>query len=78
MAETRFKDSRDWRSGTWSQQPSPHAFKWLGEWTSKGAKVLDAPQEYPQYAEGYYAVYFTDPCGMKLEVAHILHSVHEA
>jgi glyoxylase I family protein len=32
--------------------------------------VLDAPAEYPQYGENYYAVFFADPDGMKLEVVH--------
>lgn len=32
-----------------------------------GAKVLDAPADYPQYGEGYYAVFFADPDGIKLE-----------
>ena len=32
-----------------------------------GVDVLDAPAEYPQYAPGYYAVFFADPDGMKLE-----------
>jgi glyoxylase I family protein len=39
-----------------------------------GATVLDAPTDYgsqPGYDEGYYAVFFEDPDGMKLEVAHI-------
>ena len=31
-----------------------------------GARILDAPAEYP-YAPGYYAVYFTDPDGFKFE-----------
>jgi glyoxylase I family protein len=31
-----------------------------------GAKVLDPPAEYP-YFPGYYAVYFTDPDGLKFE-----------
>jgi glyoxylase I family protein len=35
-----------------------------------GAKVLDAPAEYP-YAPGYYAVYFTDPDGLKFEFAYV-------
>jgi catechol 2,3-dioxygenase-like lactoylglutathione lyase family enzyme len=35
---------------------------------SNGGKILDAPQEYPQYAAGYYSVFFTDPDGLKLEV----------
>jgi len=34
-----------------------------------GASVLNAPAEYP-YSSGYYAVYFTDPDGLKLEFAH--------
>jgi glyoxylase I family protein len=29
--------------------------------------VLDAPAEYPQYAPGYYAVFFADPDTIKLE-----------
>ena len=36
-----------------------------------GANILDAPAEYPQYSAGYYAVFFTDPDGLKLEVVHI-------
>jgi glyoxylase I family protein len=34
-----------------------------------GATVLDAPAEYP-YAPGYFAVYFTDPDGLKFEFAY--------
>ncbi len=36
---------------------------------SIGAVVLDAPADYPQYNEGrgYYAVFFADPDGLKLE-----------
>jgi hypothetical protein len=36
-----------------------------------GIKVLDAPAEYPQYAPGYYAVYFEDSDGLKFEVVHM-------
>jgi catechol 2,3-dioxygenase-like lactoylglutathione lyase family enzyme len=32
--------------------------------------VLDAPAEYPQYGPNYYAVFFADPDGMKLELVH--------
>ena len=32
-----------------------------------GARILDPPAEYP-YFPGYYAVYFTDPDGLKFEV----------
>ncbi|KAG0344033.1 hypothetical protein BG004_004791 [Podila humilis] len=30
--------------------------------------ILDAPALYPQYSPSYYAVFFTDPSGIKLEV----------
>ncbi len=32
--------------------------------------VLDPPAEYPQYGPNYYAVFFADPDGMKLELVH--------
>ncbi len=32
-----------------------------------GVHVLDAPADYPQYGAGYYAVFFADPDGIKLE-----------
>lgn len=32
-----------------------------------GARVLDPPADYPEYAPGYYAVFFADPDGIKLE-----------
>jgi glyoxylase I family protein len=35
-----------------------------------GAGVLDPPAEYP-YAPGYFAIYFTDPDGLKLEFAYV-------
>jgi len=31
------------------------------------AEILDAPAEYPKYGPGYYAVFFLDPDGLKLE-----------
>jgi catechol 2,3-dioxygenase-like lactoylglutathione lyase family enzyme len=34
-----------------------------------GFRILDAPAEYP-YVPGYYAVFFADPDGIKLEYAH--------
>jgi catechol 2,3-dioxygenase-like lactoylglutathione lyase family enzyme len=39
-----------------------------------GATVLDPPAEYggqPGYGDAYYAVFFEDPDGVKLEVACI-------
>jgi len=35
-----------------------------------GATVLDAPSEY-SYEPGYYAVFFGDPDGIKLEFVHV-------
>lgn len=32
-----------------------------------GAVILDPPADYPRYGEGYYAVFFADPDGLKLE-----------
>ena len=29
------------------------------------------PREYPEYAPGYYAVFFEDPDRIKLEVVHV-------
>ena len=34
-----------------------------------GARVLDPPAEY-DYCPGYYAVFFADPDGIKLELCH--------
>lgn len=42
----------------------------FGKLKTMGANILDAPQEYP-YVPGYYALYFADPDGMKLEYLHI-------
>ena len=36
----------------------------------QGVTVLDPPAEY-DYKEGYYAVFFEDPDGLKLELAHV-------
>jgi glyoxylase I family protein len=35
-----------------------------------GVAILDAPADYPEYAPGYYAVFFADPDGIKLEYVH--------
>lgn len=37
---------------------------------ARGATVTDPPREYA-YTPGYYAVFFTDPDGLKLELVHI-------
>ncbi|BBE35039.1 VOC family protein [Sphingosinicella microcystinivorans] len=33
-----------------------------------GVRILDAPTLYPEYSADYYAVFFEDPDGIKLEV----------
>ena len=35
-----------------------------------GVRILDAPAEYPEYTPGYYAVFFADPDGIKLEYVY--------
>ena len=48
--------------------PSPAAVDTFHqELLQLGVEVLDAPAEYPDYGPGYYAVFFADPDGMKLE-----------
>lgn len=39
---------------------------WLRE---TGAEIESEPREY-EYSEGYYAVFFRDPDGIKLEIVH--------
>ena len=38
--------------------------------TELGAEIVDSPQEY-DYVPGYYAVFFRDPEGIRLEYAYI-------
>ena len=40
---------------------------WLREW---GAEIESGPKEYG-YRPGYYAVFFYDPDGIKLELMHV-------
>jgi catechol 2,3-dioxygenase-like lactoylglutathione lyase family enzyme len=37
---------------------------------SQDVVILDAPAAYPQYRPDYYAVFFADPDGLKLELVH--------
>lgn len=37
---------------------------------SIGATILDPPAAYPQYGPTYYAVFFADPDGLKLEYVY--------
>ena len=36
-----------------------------------GGTILDPPREYPEYVPGYYAVFFADPDGIKLELVFL-------
>ena len=38
---------------------------------SFGGAILAPPRDYPEYVPGYYAVFFTDPDGIKLELVYI-------
>ncbi|HLN24677.1 MAG TPA: VOC family protein [Patescibacteria group bacterium] len=42
---------------------------------SEGVKIVDPPADYPDYGEGYYAVFFLDPDGLKLEGMYFLEKV---
>ena len=37
-----------------------------------GATILDPPADYPQYWPVYYAVFFADPDGLKLEFVYMV------
>jgi catechol 2,3-dioxygenase-like lactoylglutathione lyase family enzyme len=54
-----------WNADSREQVDGVHEF--LG---ATGATILDPPQEFPQLGKGYYAVFFEDPNGIKLEVAY--------
>ena len=42
-------------------------YEWL---VARGAEIESPPQEYA-YMPGYYAVFFFDPDGIKLEIVHV-------
>jgi glyoxylase I family protein len=52
--------------GAPSREVVDERFAWL---RSVGARIESAPAEY-EYSAGYYAVFFYDPDGIKLEVVH--------
>jgi glyoxylase I family protein len=51
----------------WSRALVDERAAWLEE---RGAEIESSPQEYG-YAPGYYAVFFYDPDGIKLEIVHV-------
>jgi catechol 2,3-dioxygenase-like lactoylglutathione lyase family enzyme len=51
----------------WSRALVDERAAWLAE---RGAEIESEPQEYG-YTPGYYAVFFYDPDGIKLEIVHV-------
>jgi catechol 2,3-dioxygenase-like lactoylglutathione lyase family enzyme len=51
----------------WSRAAVDERADWLIE---RGAEIESGPEEYA-YQPGYYAVFFYDPDGLKLEIVHI-------
>jgi glyoxylase I family protein len=51
----------------WSRAVVDERAAWLAE---RGAAIESEPQEYG-YLPGYYAVFFYDPDGIKLEIVHV-------
>ena len=53
--------------GAYSRSLVDERYSWL---LSVGAEIESEPREYG-YTPGYYAVFFHDPDGLKLEIVHI-------
>jgi glyoxylase I family protein len=51
----------------WSRRAVDERAEWLRE---SGAVIESGPEEYA-YSLGYYAVFFYDPDGLKLEIVHV-------
>ncbi len=54
----------------WNADSREEVDRFYGLLRATGATVVDAPSEY-SYEQGYYAVFFSDPDGMKLEFVHV-------
>jgi glyoxylase I family protein len=53
------------------EAPSRAAVNERADWLiAQGVEIESGPQEY-WYVPGYYAVFFYDPDGMKLEIVHV-------
>ena len=51
----------------WSRRDVDERAAWVRE---QGAEIESGPEEYA-YSPGYYAVFFYDPDGIKLEIVHV-------
>ncbi|QLC20876.1 bleomycin resistance protein [Parasphingopyxis sp. CP4] len=54
----------------WRADSQEQVDQWHKRLIEIGITVLDAPAHYPDYSGDYYAVFFEDPDGMKLELVH--------
>jgi glyoxylase I family protein len=50
-----------------SREMVDERFRWAED---RGLEIEDAPREWP-YVPGYYATFFHDPDGIKLEIVHV-------
>ena len=50
-----------------SREAVDRCWDWV---VSQGTAIESAPKEFPHYAPGYYAAFFFDPDGIKLEVVY--------
>jgi len=50
-----------------SRQTVEAAWEWV---LGQGVETESAPKEFPHYADGYYAAFFCDPDGIKLEIVY--------
>ena len=55
----------------WAAESRADVDKLYAELLRLGARILDAPADYPQYGAGYYAVFFADPDGLKFEYVYV-------
>ncbi|ETX09258.1 VOC family protein [Candidatus Entotheonella palauensis] len=53
-----------------SRQAVDDCYALLQGLTHTGAKIIHPPGDYPEYSEGYYAVFFEDPDGLYLEFTY--------
>lgn len=51
----------------WTAESRDDVDKLHTELVERGVMILDAPADYPQYGPVYYALFFADPDGLKLE-----------
>ena len=51
----------------WTAESRADVERLHAELANRGTLILDAPADYPQYGSVYYAVFFADPDGLKLE-----------